>query len=78
MTITTMRTIIEIPDQQLEQMKPLLEQEGISRAELIRRAVSDYLKRFDAANDDETAFGLWAKAPKDALSYQEELRSEWD
>ena len=72
-----MRTIIEIPDQQLERMKPLLEKEGISRAELIRRAVRDYLQRFDTVSD-ETAFGLWAKNPKDGLSYQDEPRSEWD
>lgn len=77
MTITTMRTIIEIPEQQLERMKPLLEQEGISRAELIRRAVKDYLQRFEASND-ETAFGLWAENPRDGLQYQEDLRSEWD
>ena len=72
-----MRTIIDIPDQQLEQMKPLIEQEGISRAELIRRAVSDYLKRYETCGA-ETAFGLWAKTPEDGLQYQEELRSEWD
>lgn len=77
MTEYIMRTIIEIPDQQLELMKPLLELEGISRAELIRRAVKDYLLRFEAS-DDETAFGLWSKSPREGLHYQEELRSEWD
>lgn len=77
MTITIMRTIIEIPDQQLERMKPLLELEGISRAELIRRAVKDYLQRFDVSND-ETAFGLWRESARNGLHYQEELRSEWD
>jgi len=77
MTMTIMRTIIEIPDQQLEQMKPLLQQEGISRAELIRRAVKDYLQRFES-DEECSAFGLWANNPRDGLSYQEELRSEWD
>jgi len=77
MMMTIMRTIIEIPNQQLEQMKPLLEQEGISRAELIRRAVKDYLQRFESG-DECSAFGLWSNKPRDGLSYQEELRSEWD
>lgn len=76
MTIT-MRTIIEIPEQQLEQMKPVLQSEGISRAELIRRAVSEYLKQYPQT-DDSSAFGLWSERPKDGLVYQDELRSEWD
>ena len=72
-----MRTIIEIPQQQLERMKPVLEQEGISRAELIRRAVNDYLKCYSQPAED-SAFGLWAERKQDGLAYQEKLRSEWD
>ena len=71
-----MRTIIEIPEQQLEQMKPVMKQEGISRAELIRRAVSEYLLRYPPQSDD-AAFGLWAGKQTDGLAYQEQLRSEW-
>ena len=71
-----MRTTIEIPDQLLKQMSILIEQEGISRAELIRRAVSDYLKRHEAS-DADTAFGLWVKSPQESLQYQEVLRREW-
>lgn len=72
-----MRTIIEIPEQQLERMKPVLEREGISRAELIRRAVNDYLQRH-AETSQDSAFGLWAERKQDGLAYQEQLRSEWD
>lgn len=72
-----MRTIIEIPEQQLEQMKPVLQQEGISRAELIRRAVNEYLKQYQQP-DEHSAFGLWADHARDGLDYQEKLRSEWD
>ena len=72
-----MRMIVEIPDEQLKLMERLLEREGISRAELVRRAVEDYLQGFEAG-DDCSAFGLWANNPRDGLSYQEALRSEWD
>lgn len=72
-----MRTIIEIPEQQLERMKPVLQQEGISRAELIRRAVNEYLKQYQQI-EDTSAFGIWADRSKDGLEYQEALRSEWD
>ena len=71
-----MRTTIEIPDQLLKQMSILIEQEGISRAELIRRAVSDYLKRHEAS-DADIAFGLWVKSPQEGLQYQDVLRREW-
>jgi metal-responsive CopG/Arc/MetJ family transcriptional regulator len=37
-----MRTIIEIPDFQLEQLARFAAEANISRAELIRRAVADY------------------------------------
>ena len=72
-----MRTIIELPETQLERMRPVLKQEGISRAELIRRAVNEYLKHYPEESDD-TAFGVRADRAKDGLDYQEELRSEWD
>ena len=72
-----MRTIIEIPEKQLERMKPVLQSEGISRAELIRRAISEYLKHYQQT-DEFSAFGLWSDNPKDGLKYQDELRSEWD
>jgi len=77
MTITAMRTVIEIPEQQLEQMKPMFEQEDISRAELIRRAIGEYLKRYESIEGGSSAFGLWSDESEDGLSYQEKLRSEW-
>jgi len=70
-----MRTIVEIPDQTIVAMDALCGRESISRAELVRRAVSDYLARH--AGDGDTAFGLWRGRGKDGLSYQSELRDEW-
>ncbi|OQX11062.1 MAG: CopG family transcriptional regulator [Thiothrix lacustris] len=72
-----MRTIIEIPDTQIEQLMRFAVQEKISRAELIRRAVADYLQRYNNTAGDD-AFGLWAARHEDGLAYQERLRGEWD
>ncbi len=72
-----MRTIIDIPDTQLELLNSFALQEKISRAELIRRAVADYLQRCVAVPDDD-AFGVWQPRGEDGLAYQQRLREEWD
>lgn len=72
-----MRTIIDLPDAQLEQLNLFALQEKISRAELIRRAVADYLQRYAAVTHDE-AFGLWQQRSEEGLAYQQRLREEWD
>jgi len=72
-----MRTIVDLPDEQLEPLKILGEQMKLSRSELVRRAVADYLRRHRAVTDD-TAFGVWRGRSEDGLAYQERLRSEWD
>ncbi len=72
-----MRTIVDLPEQQLEALKAMGEREGISRAELMRRAVAEYLARHRGAAED-TAFGLWRQRGEDGLRYQERVREEWD
>jgi predicted transcriptional regulator len=72
-----MRTVIDLPDEQIEPLKALAEQMRLSRAELVRRAVADYLRRHQPAADD-AAFGLWKNRSEDGVAYQERLRSEWD
>ena len=72
-----MRTIVELPDQQIEALKLLGEQEGLSRAELMRRAVAEYLSRHKS-DAGEAAFGLWKSHATDGLDYQDSMRSEWD
>jgi predicted transcriptional regulator len=72
-----MRTMIDLPDEQIEPLNTLASALNVSRAELIRRAIADYLRRLEAPPDD-TAFGLWKQRSEDALSYEERLRSEWD
>ncbi len=53
-----MGTVVDLPEEQIEPLKALAEQMGLSRAELVRLAVADYLHRHRPAADD-VAFGLW-------------------
>ena len=74
-----MRTLVDIPDEQLAELNKLAEREKVSRAELVRRAVAEMLASKRQAKGDgiEKAFGLWAGRDEDGLAYQERLRSEW-
>ncbi|MDX8410885.1 MAG: ribbon-helix-helix domain-containing protein [Mariprofundaceae bacterium] len=71
-----MRTIVDIPDQDIQELDAICGKEHISRAEAIRRAVGDYLKQ-RGQGDRDAAFGLWDHKQRDALSYQDSLRAEW-
>jgi metal-responsive CopG/Arc/MetJ family transcriptional regulator len=73
-----MRTIIDIPQDQIDRLDELRRRLGISRAELIRRALSSYLKDHPSAADPEEAFGIWADRAVDGLRYQDSLRAEWE
>lgn len=70
-----MRTIVDIPQADIQRLARLCKKAGISRAEAIRRAVSEYLKKEDAPGDE--AFGLWKDRKVDGLGYQRKLRKEW-
>ena len=72
-----MRTIIELPAAQLEALDALCQREGISRAEGVRRSVAQYVREKRASVPDE-AFGLWRGRGVDGLSYEADLRREWD
>jgi Ribbon-helix-helix protein, copG family len=52
------RTIIEIPHALLHEADELCSQLGISRAELVRRALRDFLQGLQPVRAD--GFGLWA------------------
>lgn len=71
-----MRTTVALRQEQIEALAKLCEREGVSRAEMVRRAVDAYLRRHVGAEPDE-AFGLWRDAPVDALAYQHRRRDEW-
>jgi metal-responsive CopG/Arc/MetJ family transcriptional regulator len=81
-----MRTLVDIPDRQLEDLAAICEARKLSRAEAVRQAVAAFIEQNRPARD--AAFGLWAgysnslpqdseALPTDGLAYQESLRSEW-
>ena len=71
-----MRTIIELPEEQLTGLDGWCRREGISRAEAIRRAVAAMLAE-RAKGEAAGAFGLWRDRAADALAEQEKMRNEW-
>jgi hypothetical protein len=72
-----MRTLVDIPDEQIEDLTAICESKKVSRAEVIRQAISFYIGANRRVPAD--AFGLWkaARTPVDGLAYQEQARSEW-
>lgn len=72
-----MRTIIELPDEQVEALDGICRHEGISRAEAVRQAVSLLMKERGASRSG-LAFGIWqGRRNSDGLAYQDRLRREW-
>ena len=72
-----MRTIIDLPDRQVDALDRISRSRKISRAALIRQAVDRYLQEHLPARDE--AFGLWKrKGPRvDGVAFQRRLRSDW-
>jgi metal-responsive CopG/Arc/MetJ family transcriptional regulator len=81
-----MRTLVDIPDKQLEQLNAISETRKVSRAELVRQAIDAFLEQNRPAR--ESAFGIWRDCkvvlpgrsealPEDGLAYQQHLRGEW-
>ncbi|MDD2811202.1 CopG family transcriptional regulator [Rhodoferax sp.] len=71
------RTLVGFSDQDIRALDALSDIKRVSRAELIRQAVSQYLEMFSTAEVPEDAFGAWKARKIDALAYQERLREEW-
>jgi metal-responsive CopG/Arc/MetJ family transcriptional regulator len=78
-----MRTIVDIPNEQLSQLDQWADRERISRAEAVRRALAQLLDRVGQPKSSAaTGFGLWAQgkaitAEQDGLRIQQALRDEW-
>ena len=70
-----MRTIIEVPDEVVASLDKLGREGGLSRAALIREAISQYLA--ERGRSDSEAFGIWRTDPVDGVQYQEKVRGEW-
>lgn len=72
-----MRTIIDLKDEQIKELAIICQQTKLSRAEVIRRAVAEYLLQ-NSRKKSDLAFGLWGQHEENGLKYQERLRKEWD
>lgn len=70
-----MKTIIDIPDGQIECLATICREENTSRAEIIRRAIALYIEKSKPI--EVNVFGLWKDRQVDGLAYQEQVRSEW-
>ena len=75
-----MRTLVDIPDQQLKALNALSKQRKVSRAALVREAVSAYIdssKKIEREEALKAGFGLWKDRGIDGLEYQKKIRAEW-
>lgn len=74
-----MRTIIDLPEEDIEFLDTLSKKFRLSRAELIRRAVKDYLEKFDGAQDIiGDIFGTFDDVfVGDSVVTQQILREKW-
>lgn len=76
-----MRTIVDLPKEQIAALAAFCEKERISRAEAVRRAVSELLKKNATPPPDISEFfGMWKREHgevEDGLAYQRRLRAEW-
>ncbi len=75
--MTAMRTIIDLPDDQLAALGEICAQKKVSRAAVIRQAVAGYIQQ-SKADKSENAFGLWKKKKINALKHEDKIRAEWD
>lgn len=74
-----MRTIVDIPDVQIKFLDNISKKKKLSRAEIIRQALSSYIAGYrDSQKGYKLAFGIWKDKDVDSVSYQKKLRNEWD
>ncbi len=72
-----MRFLADVPDDDVQWLDTLAAEQGMSRAELVRRAVAAY--RAELSGDAiDNAFGIWKDRDDigDALKFQRRLRGK--
>lgn len=72
-----MRTIVDIPSDQVAVLSRYCQSSGISRAEAVRRAVAQFLEDQGERNRAQ-AFGAWKKAEADSTTLVRRIREEWE
>ncbi|MFN4867674.1 MAG: ribbon-helix-helix domain-containing protein [Cyanobium sp.] len=73
--VITVRTIVDLPEPERDQLDALCRQRGISRAEALRQALRLWLEQQQPQH--RQVFGLWRDRSDDALTIQDSLRQEW-
>ena len=76
MTRSSMRTIIDLPESERALLDAQCRQQGLSRAEAMRRALRLWLDQ--QTPQSASVFGLWRDRSGDALEQQQALREEWE
>lgn len=78
-----MRTIVDLPEDQVKELDSIGKKKDLSRAELVRRAVEMYLdvEQQAAKSQLDKYFGILKGSHlfegMDGLEYQEKIRAEW-
>jgi len=72
-----MRTIVDLPEEQVRGLDLWCQRERISRAEAVRRAVHDALSTQNSSPRAD-AFGAWSGKKINSREYVKSLRAEWD
>ena len=70
-----MKTLIDIPNNQIESLAVICDRFNISRSEAIRRSIDLFIIKNNKKNID--VFGIWKDKNIDGLTYQNNLRDEW-
>ena len=76
-----MRTLVDIPEDDLAVINKVIKAQSISRAEFIRRAIAQSLtahRQIQIKRAREAAFRLLAGRSVDGVEYQERIRQEWE
>jgi metal-responsive CopG/Arc/MetJ family transcriptional regulator len=77
--ISLMRTIVDLPKEQIKRLDEYRRKAGISRTEAVRRAVALFLPASSKDKNwltDHPAIGTWKR--RDGVTWQRKLRSEWN
>ena len=79
-----MRMTITLPEEQAERLAGLCREEGISSAEVVRRAIARYLNEYRPEGRPPLrpepggeVFGMWHGQHLDGLARERRLREEW-
>ncbi len=76
-----MRTIVDLPKEQIRALDDYRRRHKVSRAEAVRRAVDAFVPPRPKCKIDwmkHPAFGSWKGKKVDSVAHVRKLRSEWD